>query len=141
VQKKEAGSSGEYASSSIESHLNSSKGNGSSLPESTRNNMESAFGVDFSNVRIHNDSNSVSMNKEVNAQAFTYGSDIYFNEGKYQPNTSEGQHLLAHEMTHVVQQSPSIEKKADKENANQTLEIGVRRSSDTNYRSWRNCNS
>jgi hypothetical protein len=130
VQKKEAGSSGEYASSSIESHLNSSRGSGSSLPESTRNNMESAFGVDFSNVRIHNDSNSVSMNKEVNAQAFTYGSDIYFNEGKYQPNTLEGQHLLAHEMTHVVQQSPSIEKKADKGNANQTIEIGVHGSSE-----------
>ena len=66
--------------------------------------MESAFGTDFSQVRIHTNSTAIQMNKELNAQAFTHGSDIYFNSGKYDPSSSSGQHLLAHELTHTVQQ-------------------------------------
>ncbi len=93
------------APSNIENSLNSSKGSGSALPQATREEMESSFGADFSGVKIHNDSASVQMNKNLNAQAFTHGSDIYFNSGKYNSNNKEGWHLLAHELTHVVQQS------------------------------------
>jgi hypothetical protein len=85
------------SSSNLESKLNNSKNNGNSLPENTRTFMESRFGADFSNVKIHTDSN-----------AFTYGSDIYFNRGKFNPENSSGKHLLAHELTHVVQQNNSL---------------------------------
>lgn len=99
------------ASSNLESTLNSSKGGGSTLPKSTKSEMESGFGSDFSAVRIHNDSNAVQMNKELGSQAFANGNDIYFNEGKYNPNSQEGKHLLAHELTHTVQQGAVIRKK------------------------------
>jgi hypothetical protein len=88
----------------FESRLHASKGGGTPLPVKTKGPMESAFGADFSNVRIHTDSNAAGMNNHVQAHAFTHGSDIYFNRGTYQPEKKEGTKLLAHELTHVVQQ-------------------------------------
>ena len=93
------------ASSKIESQLNSSKGGGSPLPDETRTSMESAMGADFSNVRVHTNSSAVQMNKDLRAHAFTHGSDVYFNEGKYNPSGTEGGRLLAHELVHTVQQN------------------------------------
>jgi hypothetical protein len=66
--------------------------------------MSDAFGTDFSSVRIHHDSGAAALSKDLNAQAFTHGNDIYFNSGKYDTTTSSGKHLLAHELTHTVQQ-------------------------------------
>jgi hypothetical protein len=66
--------------------------------------MGSAFAADFSGVSIHTDEKAAQMSKDLHAQAFTYGNDIYFNSGKYNTDTSAGKHLLAHELTHVVQQ-------------------------------------
>ena len=66
--------------------------------------MSNAFGTDFSSVRVHTGSNAVQMNQGLNARAFTHGSDVYFNKGEYSPNSSNGKSLLAHELTHVVQQ-------------------------------------
>ncbi|GHC57857.1 eCIS core domain-containing protein [Ulvibacter litoralis] len=96
---------------SLESNLASSKGSGNPLPATTKSQMESSFGTDFSHVRIHNDSNAVQMSKQLGAQAFANGNDIYFNEGKYNPSSKEGQHLLAHELTHTVQQGASVQRK------------------------------
>ena len=70
----------------------------------TRHFMESRIGADFSKVNIHTDGRAVQMSKDLKAQAFTVGHDVYFNSGKYSPDTKEGKHLLAHELTHVVQQ-------------------------------------
>ena len=103
--QKKSDSTPQTVSTNIESSLNSSKGSGSQLSENTLQQMESSFGADFSRVRIHNDSSSVQMNKDLHAQAFTHDNDIYFNSGKYNSNNKDGQHLLAHELTHVVQQS------------------------------------
>ncbi|WP_147676388.1 eCIS core domain-containing protein [Algibacter pacificus] len=103
--------SGGDDSSTLESNLSNSKGGGSPLPQNTKNEMESGFGTDFSGVRVHNDSNAVQMNKQLGAQAFTNGNDIYFNEGKYNPTSNSGKHLLAHELTHTVQQGASIQRK------------------------------
>jgi len=75
------------------------------VPESVRAFFEPRFGVDFSGVRVHTDSNAVQMNRELNAQAFTHGRDIYFGAGKYNLGTTSGKRLLAHELTHVVQQN------------------------------------
>jgi hypothetical protein len=85
--------------------LNRSKGGGQKLPETYGDFMEKRFGVDFSGVRIHTDSNAVQMNRDLSAQAFTHGRDIYFGAGRYSPSTSSGERLLAHELTHVVQQT------------------------------------
>ena len=112
LQKQAASDTPESSSSSIETNLQSSKGGGSPMDKETKTEMESGFGADFSSVRIHNDSNAVQMNQQLGAQAFTNGSDIYFNEGKYNPSSNTGKHLLAHELTHTVQQgAASIQRK------------------------------
>jgi len=74
--------------------------------------MESAFGADFGGVRVHTGNEAVQMNRELRAQAFTHGSDIYFNAGKYEPASVAGQGLLAHELTHVVQQNSGLATKS-----------------------------
>ena len=88
----------------VENNLANLAGKGNVLPEETLTEMSSYFGNDFTGVRIHTDSDARRLNKNLNAQAFTQGNDIYFNEGKYDPNSKVGKHLLAHELTHVVQQ-------------------------------------
>jgi phage-related protein len=91
-------------SSSFESSLSSSKGNGSALPSDTMASMNSRFNTDFSGVRIHTGATAETLSSSINAQAFTHGSDIYFNTGKFQPGTDSGGLLLAHELTHTIQQ-------------------------------------
>lgn len=95
----------------FETGLNSSKGGGSPLPGEVKSQMESEFGTDFSNVSIHTDSGAVQMSRQIGAQAFTHGNDIYFNEGKFNPDSQSGQHLIAHELTHTVQQGASVQPK------------------------------
>lgn len=107
LQKKTNTSASPSSLQNIESRLSSSKGSGAHLPTETRRQMEHSFGADFSNVRVHNDSSSVQLSKDLNAQAFTHGNDIYFNSGKYDANSQGGNHLLAHELTHTIQQQKS----------------------------------
>lgn len=78
---------------------------GQALDSDTRTFMESRFGHDFSQVRVHTDDQAAASAEAINANAYTVGPDIVFGAGQYTPGTSEGQHLLAHELTHVVQQS------------------------------------
>lgn len=99
------------ATPSIESQLNNSIGRGSPLSEATKSTMESGFGTDFSNIRVHKDSNAIQMNQQLGSQAFASSNDIYFNEGKYSPESDSGKHLLAHELTHTVQQGASVQPK------------------------------
>lgn len=77
---------------------------GRPLDPSTRVSMETRFGFDFSKVRIHTDSEATESARSVNAVAYTVGSDIVFSGGAFSPNTLAGQHLLAHELAHIVQQ-------------------------------------
>lgn len=107
AQTDDAGSAG-TASSGLESSLSHSNGSGAPLASHTRDQMEEAFGADFSGVRVHTGSDSAAMNEEIGARAFTYGSDIHFNTGEYAPGTDSGKHLLAHELTHVVQQNSGV---------------------------------
>ncbi|WP_291287896.1 DUF4157 domain-containing protein [Flavobacterium sp.] len=116
VQKKGKNTESEIHDSNLEGRLNSSKGSGATLDKNTKNEMEAGFGTDFSNVKIHTDSSAVQMSQELGAQAFTSGNDVYFNEGKYNPGSTEGKHLLAHELTHTVQQgnrSKNVQKQSD----------------------------
>jgi hypothetical protein len=95
---------------SFEQGLTSSRGAGSPLPDDTRQSMESRFGADFSGVRIHTGSQAEGLSKSISAQAFTHGNDIYFNAAKFSPNTATGSQLLAHELTHTIQQGASQRK-------------------------------
>jgi len=92
------------ASRLIQSRINSSRGSGRLLDSTTRNFMENRMHTDFSRVNIHTGEKAVQMNRDLGARAFTAGSDIYFNKGEYRPETNEGKKLLAHELTHTVQQ-------------------------------------
>jgi len=89
----------------VERRLRTHRGGGEPLPGGTRQFMEQSFGADFGPVRVHTGSGAVQLNRDLQAQAFTHGTDIYFNSGKFNPASQSGQHLLAHELTHVVQQA------------------------------------
>lgn len=93
---------GSSVDAGTEKALQSPSGGGK-LDESVRSRMESAFDTDFSDVRVHTGSSASKLSRSMQATAFTHGSNIYFSEGTYNPNTESGQHLLAHELTHVVQ--------------------------------------
>ncbi|MEO9805892.1 MAG: DUF4157 domain-containing protein [Reichenbachiella sp.] len=125
VQTKRSSTNQEVASPSIENSLRSSKGGGRPMSDETRSFMENRIGVDFSRVKIHNDSNAVRMNQELGAQAFAQGQNIYFNQGKYNPDSSSGKHLLAHELTHTVQQgNASAIQKQDDDSSSSKLSLG-----------------
>jgi len=104
VQTKSDGKAG-IARTGLSKQIKAKSGKGRSLSKNTQAEMESSFKTDFSDVNIHTDQKAVKMNKELGAQAFTHGKDVYFNAGKYNPDTTEGKRLLAHELTHVVQQN------------------------------------
>lgn len=89
----------------VESRINSLEGNGRPLSEATRTLFESGFGADFSNVRIHTSTAAHEASEALSARAFTTGRDVFFRRGEYSPTTKTGQELLAHELTHVVQQN------------------------------------
>ena len=84
--------------------IDEQRGRGRELDADARSGLENAMGEDFSDVRIHDDAESHELSKAVSAEAFTTGSDVFFQSGKYEPASSEGQKLLAHELTHVTQQ-------------------------------------
>jgi hypothetical protein len=92
------------AAPDFEDQLRGQKGGGAPLPSSVRSFMEPRFGADFSGVRLHTGSESAQLNREISAQAFTQGQDIYLGEGKENVDTGAGRQLLAHELTHTIQQ-------------------------------------
>jgi hypothetical protein len=91
-------------SSEMESEINAARGGGQPLAEETRQPMEQAFGTDFSGVRVHTDESADTLNQSLQAEAFTRGQDIFFKSGAYNPESTKGQKLLAHELTHTIQQ-------------------------------------
>jgi hypothetical protein len=80
-------------------------GGGSPLDASTRSTMESAFGASFGDVRVHTDDTASRSAESVGANAYTVGSDVVFKKGQYDPGSTQGQKTIAHELSHVVQQS------------------------------------
>jgi hypothetical protein len=88
----------------LEGRIAQLKRSGSPLPPSDREFFESRFGVDFGDVRVHTGDTAVQTARDLSARAYTVGSDIAFGAGEYAPGTERGRRLLAHELTHVVQQ-------------------------------------
>ena len=103
IQEKSK-AAGRAPGAGLQSQLDATKGGGFPLSPETQNDMGAAFGADFSQVRIHTDNNAIQMNNSLNSQAFTHKNNIYFSEGKFDARSTKGKHLLAHELTHVVQQ-------------------------------------
>jgi hypothetical protein len=91
----------------FEQQLNASRGRGERLPEQLQQEFEGKFGADFSGVRIHKDAQADQFNQSIQAKAFTSGKDVFFRQGTYKPDSPEGKSLVAHELTHVIQQQNS----------------------------------
>ncbi len=104
-------SGGMMASENVEQGINNSKGGGQLLSSDIQNELGNKMNADLSGVKVHTDENAVQMNKEIGAKAFTHGNGVYFNKGQYNPTSSQGKHLLAHELTHTVQQGNGIKPK------------------------------
>ena len=103
-QEEEEELQAKTASEDLEARINSACGNGQHLSASIREPMEKAFGADFSGVRTHTGPEADVLNKQLTARAFTTGQHIFFRQGEYSPGSESGQRLIAHELTHVVQQ-------------------------------------
>jgi uncharacterized protein DUF4157 len=117
VQRKEgpagdAHGQGSPATPAVSGELQS--GSAEALPDGVRTFMEQRFDRDFSDVRIHRSESAAESAASIDARAYTSGNDIVFNSGEYQPNTPSGQRLLAHELTHTVQQTGGVQRKAPK---------------------------
>lgn len=103
----------------IEESIQQRRGGGQPLPESVRNPMEQAFEADFGEVRVHTDAQSDALNRSLQARAFTTGKDLFFRQGEYNPQSSSGMRLIAHELTHVLQQRGSRTSEAINRNPDQ----------------------
>ncbi len=88
----------------VESSIHRARGGGQALDSGVRAQMEPAFGTDLGGVRVHTGAEADRLNQAVSARAFTTGRDVFFRQGEYNPGSSSGRELLAHELTHVVQQ-------------------------------------
>ena len=104
LQRKGSMTSGE-ASTDLESAINGARSGGQALDLGLQAKMGAAMGADFSRVRVHTDSRSDQLNQSIQAKAFTTGQDLFFRKGAYDPGSRGSQELIAHELTHVVQQS------------------------------------
>ena len=108
VQRKADGASASAPTPAFEARVASLRGSGRPLPGDLRSFFESRFGHDFGPVRVHDGSAASQAAREVNARAFTVGNDVVFGAGEWAPGTTAGKRLLAHELTHVVQQTPLV---------------------------------
>ena len=95
----------------MQEYLDASRGKGAPLPEAVRTDFEARFQRPFDDVRLHDDAGADDAARQVDALAFTRGNDIYFRSGSYDPASEPGRHLLAHELAHVVQQRPGVNRK------------------------------
>ncbi|MBV6625813.1 MAG: DUF4157 domain-containing protein [Rivularia sp. (in: Bacteria)] len=102
--QRQEGIAGGEASADLTSAINSARGSGQALDSGLQARMGQAMGADFSSVRVHTDARSDQLNQSLQAKAFTTGQDVFFRQGEYQPGSRGGQELIAHELTHVVQQ-------------------------------------
>lgn len=90
----------------VEGGITSMSGGGAPLDHGVRARFEPRFGFDFSDVRVHSGREAAGAALSLGARAFTVGRDIFFGAGEYQPSTASGRHLIAHELTHTIQQKP-----------------------------------
>lgn len=107
ILQRKSSNGGMAAKSDLEASINRARGGGRLMENNVRKRMEQGFGADFSGVKIHTDAQSDQLNRSIQARAFTTGHDVFFRQGEYNPGSRGGQELIAHELTHVVQQNDS----------------------------------
>lgn len=107
LQVKASGATAPEISSALQSRMSSLRGGGQPLPQTHRDFFEPRFAYDFRNVRIHAGPDAARFSAAIRARAFTMGRDIVFGQGEFAPHSSWGRRLLAHELTHVMQQGAS----------------------------------
>lgn len=105
VRTKSVGAKTPKLDRNSENYINSIPGRGQPLPDGERNFFEPRFGHNFGRVRIHADGQSASAARQIKSQAFTVGHNIFFGANRYQPGSATGRQLLAHELTHTIQQT------------------------------------
>ncbi len=98
---------------SVSADIQNSMSSGSPLPMGVRRFMEPRFRADFSKVKIHTGDKAAKLNKQVNAQAFAMGNHVFFGKNKFQPDSHEGKELIAHELTHTIQQGEVVQRSED----------------------------
>jgi hypothetical protein len=103
--QRSSGAGGGAIGGDVERSIEGARSGGRSLDKEVRASMEPAFGADFSGVKVHADAKADGLNRSLQARAFTTGQDVFFRGGEYNPGSSGGKELLAHELTHVVQQN------------------------------------
>ncbi|WP_223280238.1 DUF4157 domain-containing protein [Nostoc sp. PA-18-2419] len=113
---------GMAANSDLETSINQARSSGQPMANNIRQPMEQAFGADFSGVKVHTDAQSNELNQSIQARAFTTGQDVFFRQGEYNPGSRGGQELLAHELTHVVQQNGgAVQRSSDSQDLETSL--------------------
>ncbi len=117
----ETGADEDTVDADIEARIDALRGTGRPLPEELRQTMESRFGEDFSHVGIHTDDEADALCRRLHARAFAVGHDLFFAHGEFAPDTPAGRELLAHELTHVVQQRGGAQRKLCRD-ASQSLQ-------------------
>ena len=110
VQRQSPGAAGGVASPMVEARVRAAATGGSPLVPALRQTLEPRFRADFGGVRLHTDAKAAALATAIGARAFTFGNHIFFNAGQYQPQTPEGLELLAHELTHTIQQQAVIQR-------------------------------
>ncbi|MCH5374923.1 MAG: DUF4157 domain-containing protein [Planctomycetes bacterium] len=103
--KRADGSRGETQAAGLAEDFQQLRGGGEPMSDSLRSYFEPRFGYDFGGVRLHNDARAAAAAEQVNARAFTVGRNVVFGDGQYSPNSIVARSLLAHELTHVLQQT------------------------------------
>ncbi|MEH2088195.1 eCIS core domain-containing protein [Nostoc sp.] len=120
ILQSKSSDGGMAATLDLEASINRARGGGQTLTDNIREAMEQAFGADFSGVKVHTDTQADQLNQSIQAKAFTTGQDVFFRQGAYEPGSRGGQELIAHELTHVVQQNGG----AVRRSPNQILRTG-----------------
>jgi uncharacterized protein DUF4157/putative RNase toxin 15 of polymorphic toxin system len=117
IQRQSAGPA--TTGSNVASEIRGSHSGGAPLPPSVRGFMEPRFRANFGNVRVHTGEKAAHLNRQVSAQAFTVGNQIFFGKDRFRPETSDGKELIAHELTHTIQQgaaaqsAPPVQRRED----------------------------
>ncbi|MEH2352907.1 eCIS core domain-containing protein [Nostoc sp.] len=128
IIQRRSSDGGMAATPDLEASINRARGGGQVMANNIRQPMEKAFGTDLSGVKIHTDAQSDKLNRSIQARAFTTGQNVFFRQGEYNPSSQGGQELLAHELTHVVQQNgeavrrslPKMEKERQPKTTNES---------------------
>ena len=119
LQPKRDGSGAMEVTPDLEQEISSGQGGGQQLPEKSREFFEPRMGLDLGRVKVHSDAQTAALTRQINARAFTLGSDIYFDAGQFAPESFDGKKLLAHELAHVAQQGSAED--SDQQRGNQRL--------------------